>query len=100
MENLMIRICVALALCAVAGTGFAQTPTGTPMAAAAVPADTAGNAYRALDTHHRGYLTRDEVQSVQGFSFEAADTNKDGRLTREEFARAWGSRYDNSPFGT
>jgi hypothetical protein len=86
------RSTLALALCAVAGASFAQSP-GTP-----APSSSAADAYRALDTRHRGYLTRDQVNDVQGFSFAAADTNKDGHLTRDEFARAWSSRYDGSPY--
>ena len=87
------RSTLAIALCAIAGASFAQptSPSRTPR--------TAADAYRALDTRHRGYLTRDDVQDIQGFSFEAADTNKDGHLSRDEFARAWSSRYANSPYG-
>ncbi len=90
------------------------TPGTTPIATPATPAtssgtmgtsqhlparsDTADNAYRTLDTHRRGYLTREDVQSIRGFSFEAADTNKDGRLTQQEFARAWSSQSASSPW--
>ncbi len=89
------RSALGFALCAIAAASFAQPQPASP---AATPR-TADDAYRALDTRHRGYLTPDEVQDIQGFSFAAADTDKDGRLSRDEFARAWGSRYGNSPYG-
>ena len=92
-----------------AGTGTtAPSATGTPMTTPAAPAtssgtsgtsqrlpsrtDTADNAYKTLDSANRGYLTKNDVQGISGFSFDAADTNHDGRLTRDEFNRAWGSK--------
>jgi len=112
----MKRVLSVIALCAVAGAAASQSApqpssvTGTPGMGTVPPAatgtpmttprsnETADDAYNTLDRNHRGYLTREDVQSIQGFSFEAADTNKDGRLSREEFARAWDSQYPNSPF--
>ena len=92
-----------------AGTGTtAPSATGTPMTTPAAPAtssgtnsmsqrmpsrtDSADNAYKALDSSNRGYLSKSDVQGISGFSFEAADTNHDGKLTRDEFNRAWGSK--------
>src|SRR4051812_19805826 len=90
--------------------GMGTTPpaaTGTPNATPATPAtssgtmgtsqrlpsrtDTADNAYKQLDSHNRGYLSKSDVENIQGFSFEAADTNHDGKLSRDEFNRAWSS---------
>lgn len=107
---------LALALCALAGTAVAQSTTApSPMAPSAnsptttapaatptspmgsstmhIPArsEPADSAYRSLDTANRGYLSKSEVQGIQGFSFDSADTNKDGKLSKDEFAKAWAS---------
>ena len=54
--------------------------------------DTAGNAFRTLDTANRGYVTKSDTDRILGFTgFENADVNRDGHLTVEEFANAWKS---------
>jgi Ca2+-binding EF-hand superfamily protein len=63
------------------------SPTAMPS-----PSESADSAYRTLDAANRGYLSKSDVQGINGFSFEAADTNHDGKLTRDEFARAWSSQ--------
>jgi hypothetical protein len=82
-------------------TGTPMTTPTTPMTSSGINAtsrhlpsrtDSADNAYKALDPSNRGYLSKNEVQGISGFSFEAADTNHDGKLTRDEFNRAWGSK--------
>jgi Ca2+-binding EF-hand superfamily protein len=65
---------------AVPPTGAALTPTTLEPAEAV---------FNRLDHNRKGFLTRDQVASLDGFSFDAADTNHDGRLTSEEFAKAW-----------
>jgi len=92
-----------------AGTGTtAPSATGTPMTTPSTPmtssganaasrqlpsrTDSADNAYKTLDSSNRGYLSKNDVQGISGFSFEAADTNHDGKLTRDEFNRAWASK--------
>lgn len=50
--------------------------------------------YKPYLTERRGYLTKDQVQALDGFAFEAADLNHDGRLTADEFSKAW-SDYSN-----
>ncbi|MGI8895943.1 MAG: hypothetical protein ACR2HE_09890 [Casimicrobiaceae bacterium] len=80
--------------------GTATTPSGTPQSAA--PGQTTGmakmptksdntqSAFKMLDPANRGYVTREEMDRLSGFSgFDAADANRDGRLTNEEFSKAW-----------
>jgi hypothetical protein len=56
---------------------------------AALPAraDNADDAWTKLG--NKGYITKDDVKGLQGFSFDAADTNHDGQLTQDEFRAAW-----------
>ena len=67
-------------------------PSRAGNAYASPRASSADDAYRALDSANHGYVTREEVRRIDGFSFDAADTNRDGRVDREEFARAWNGR--------
>jgi Ca2+-binding EF-hand superfamily protein len=73
---------------AVTGTPPAGTST-LRMPSRSEPAD---SAYRALDAGNRGYLSKTDVQGLEGFSFDQADANKDGRISKEEFARAWSAK--------
>jgi Ca2+-binding EF-hand superfamily protein len=52
----------------------------------------AESAYSALDKSNRGYLQKNDVESLQGFSFEQADSNSDGRISKEEFTRYWSTK--------
>lgn len=49
------------------------------------------SAFAKLDAQRRGYLTRQDVASLDGFdgAFHAADRDGDGRLDAAEFERAW-----------
>ena len=67
-------------------------PTTGPVAQLPAQTESAVVAYQALDSTHRGYLSRSDVQGLQGFSFDEADANKDGRLSEEEFAKAWNTK--------
>ena len=70
-------------------------PTGAaPSATAQMPSrtDSADAAWKSLDTANRGFLSKSDVQGLDGISFDQADTNKDGRLSKEEFAKAWSSK--------
>jgi hypothetical protein len=49
--------------------------------------DSADSAWQKIGS--KGYVTKDDVKDLSGFSFEAADANHDGRLTQDEFRRAW-----------
>jgi len=82
--------------------GMATTPSGTTQGAmpgqttgtARMPtrSDNAQSAFKMLDSANRGYVTREEMDRLSGFSgFDAADSNRDGRLSNEEFSKAWGT---------
>ena len=108
---------LAIALWSLAGLAAAQstpsnpmtTPSATPPATTTAPAATApapagstmrmpsrtepaDSAFRTLDSANRGYLSKSELQGIEGISFEQADINKDGRLSQEEFSRAWSAK--------
>lgn len=52
--------------------------------------DNATTAFRALDPMNRGYVTRADIDKIDGFTgFDNADTDRDGRLSSEEFYNAW-----------
>ncbi len=62
-------------------TGTAKMPTKS---------DDAQSAFKMIDSANRGYVTREEMDRLSGFSgFDTADANRDGRLTSEEFSKAW-----------
>lgn len=44
----------------------------------------------------KGYVTKDDVKDLHGFSFETADANHDGRLTQDEFRKGWSSYASQS----
>ena len=76
-------------------SGAAPTAAqGQPAGTARMPtkSDNAQSAFKMLDSANRGYVTREEMDRMSGFSgFDAADMNRDGRLSQEEFAKAWGT---------
>jgi hypothetical protein len=100
---------------ALAGTVFAQTQSATPaeppkpsysnpptqmpsansptQMPAAIPnkSETASSAFEKLDASHAGFVSKDQVAKLDGFStaFVQADKDKDGKLTRDEFQAAW-----------
>jgi hypothetical protein len=100
---------VAATALLVGGAVFAQSPSltapnnsaGTPneapartmtAPAAGMPSRTesADTAFDKLDTSHRGYITRSDVNRLPGtLNFDEADRNHDGRLDSNEFQRAW-----------
>lgn len=43
--------------------------------------------FRSLDKSNRGYLQRNDVTGISGFSFDQADVNHDGRISQDEFAQ-------------
>lgn len=45
------------------------------------------NSFRSLDKSNRGYLQRNDVTGINGFSFDQADLNHDGRISQDEFAQ-------------
>jgi len=68
-------------------TGTARMPTKS---------DNAQSAFKMMDSANRGYVTKEEMDRLSGFSgFDTADANRDGRLSQEEFAKAWGSYGTN-----
>ena len=70
-----------------AGPAPAIPPTGGGLSPTSF--DSAETLFNRFDAGRTGYLTKDQVQSLDGFSFEAADLNRDGRLSAAEFDRAW-----------
>jgi hypothetical protein len=93
----------------VAGAAFAQQPStspGSPSSATppsgatspgmakAMKSDSADAAWQKLGS--KGYVAKDDVKDLQGFSFDTADANSDGRLSQDEFRKAW-STYAGSP---
>jgi Ca2+-binding EF-hand superfamily protein len=92
---------LALGALGLAGLGFAQSTssvnssgTGSTSSAKAIPpskAETADSAFKKLDAADKGYVTRDDAKSVEGFdrTFQSADANHDGKLTGDEFKKAW-----------
>ena len=65
----------------------ATPPTGNALTPTAF--DSADTVFNRFDTSRRGYLTKDQLQKLDGFPFEDADLNHDGRLTADEFSKAW-----------
>lgn len=55
-------------------------------------AELPASAFTKLDARQRGYVTREDVQQLDGFdaAFRAGDQNGDGRLNPAEFNTAWG----------
>ncbi len=58
---------------------------------AALPSrtDSASAAWQKIGS--KGYVGKDDVRDLSGFSFDSADTNHDGRLSQDEFNKAWSS---------
>jgi len=51
--------------------------------------DSANAAWQKLGS--KGYVAKDDMKDLPGFSFDAADANHDGRLSQDEFGKAWSS---------
>jgi hypothetical protein len=102
----------------VAGTAFAQQPYTSPTSPssatspsksadtaagmsskAGMPSktDTSDAAWQKLGS--KGYVSKDDVKDLSGFSFESADANSDGRLSQDEFRKAW-STYSGASGST
>ncbi len=43
--------------------------------------------FRSLDKSNRGFLQRNDVTGISGFSFDQADSNHDGRISQDEYAQ-------------
>jgi hypothetical protein len=79
------------------GTGASGSTATTPnagttdmrsgTAGSSADTDSASTQFRMLDKSNRGYLQRNEVTGITGFSFDQADLNHDGRLSQDEFAQ-------------
>ena len=74
--------------------------TGSMSSAKAIPpskSETADSAFKKLDANNKGYVTRDDANSIPGFdrAFQSADANHDGKLTSDEFKKAWTSFTGN-----
>jgi hypothetical protein len=68
------------------GTTGARSGAGTSaMGSSAGSSDSAE--FRSLDKSNRGYLQRNDVTGISGFSFDQADLNHDGRISQDEFAQ-------------
>jgi hypothetical protein len=85
-----------------APSGQSTNPSGTGSmsSAKAIPpskSETSDSAFKKLDASSKGYVTRDDAKSVEGFdrSFQSADANHDGKLTSDEFKKAWTSFTGN-----
>ena len=85
-----------------APSGQSTNPSGTDSmsSAKAIPpskSETSDSAFKKLDPSNKGYVTRDDAKSVEGFdrSFQSADGNHDGKLTSDEFKKAWTSFTGN-----
>lgn len=67
---------------------------GVPRMSGITPsrAELSASAFTKLDAGQRGYVTREDVQQLDGFeaAFRAGDQNGDGRLNPSEFNAAWG----------
>ena len=62
-------------------TGAALTPT---------PFEPAEHVFNRLDTARTGFVTKEQVATLERFPFDEADLNHDGRLSIAEFGRVWG----------
>jgi hypothetical protein len=99
-----VRPLLAVALMAMFGVAAAQTTgsgmgaTGATGSAPASPMGATGTRsgasdashatqFRTLDKSNRGYLQRNDVTGISGFSFDQADVNHDGRVSQDEFAQ-------------
>ena len=72
------------------GLPLASPPTGAALTPS--PFEPAEHAFARLDTTRRGFLTREQLATLERFPFDEADLDGDGRLNAGEFANAWG-RY-------
>ena len=71
---------------------------GTPRAPAEIvkpvtpsKSEIAESAFRKLDVTNKGYVDRQDVRGLDGFSkaFDAADPDRTGRLNSSQFKKAW-----------
>ena len=69
------------------GMVVAAPATGGPLTPSKL--ESAETVFNRFDTGRRGFLTRHQVESLDGYPFDTADTNHDGKLTADEFTRGW-----------
>jgi hypothetical protein len=74
------------------GLQLASPPTGAALTPS--PFEPAEHAFSRLDAMRRGFLTREQLGTLERFPFDEADLDGDGRLNAGEFANAW-SRYNS-----
>ena len=86
-----------------AASGQSTSPSGTGSMTSAKgvapsKSEMSDSAFKKLDASNKGYVTRDDANSLSGFdsSFQAADSNHDGKLTVDEFKKAWSSYTGNT----
>ncbi len=80
---------------AAGATGAIPMPHGIVPSRSELPM----SAFNKLDSENKGYVTRQDVQQLDGFgnAFAQADQNHDGRLNASEFNSAWASYTGNKP---
>jgi Ca2+-binding EF-hand superfamily protein len=82
------------------GAAQSQTPSDRMATKPMIPSksETPDSAFKKLDPAGKGYVTKDDVQGLNGFNaaFQQNDANRDGQLTQEEFRRAW-TTYSGNP---
>jgi hypothetical protein len=82
-----------------ADAGKATMPGATDAVKAIAPSrsETSDAAFKKLDATGRGYVTKEEAQSLSGFdkAFQDNDANNDGRLSADEFKKAWAAYSGN-----
>jgi hypothetical protein len=101
--NWVPDILIALLMLAGVGTLYAQDPSdlprgpglqlATPPTGAALtptPFEPPEHVFNRLDTARTGFVTKEQLGSLERFPFDEADLDHDGRLSVGEFARVWG----------
>ena len=105
--NWLPDIVIALLMLAGVGSLYAQDPSDMPKGPGLqkslpptganltpTPFEPAEHVFSRLDTARTGFVTREQVVTLERFPFDEADLNRDGRLSIAEFGRVWGV-YNN-----
>ena len=104
----MTELLIALLIVSGIGTLYAQDPSdlpkgpgpqlATPPTGARLtptPFEPPEHVFNRLDANRTGYLTREQLGTLERFPFDQADLDRDGRLSPAEFSRAWGAWTTN-----